>query len=121
MTEKEEKAIERLEKLLTDEVDKITLYKTGIEDVRTVVKAIEQRINNQKIFAKEYEKISKQLNCEVKDNLEKTKLINLLKRRAIITENEQKEILKIQEKFLEKDFQDCLIIYFQKKARKENV
>ena len=122
MTEKEEKAIKDLKRVIYkntyididyDELDEFR------ENFEIVLQALEQRINNQKIFAKEYEKISKQLNCEVKDNLEKTKLINLLKRRAIITENEQKEILKIQEKFLEKDFQDCLIIYFQKKERKE--
>ena len=51
---------------------------------------------------------------------EKDKMIDLFKRRIFITENEHKEILKIQEKFLKKDFQDCLIIYFQKKASEEN-
>ena len=121
MTEKEEKAIAMLNKYISEHKFYNIRQSDNLEsNIETVIQALEQRINNQKIFAKEYEKISKQLNCEVKDNLEKTKLINLLKRRAIITENEQKEILKIQEKFLEKDFQDCLIIYFQKKAREEN-
>lgn len=56
------------------------------ESTETVIQALEQRINNQKIFAKEYEKISKQLNCEVKDNLEK----------SIALEQKDKEIAELR-------------------------
>ena len=61
-----------------------------IEIQETILKALEKRIKNQKILAEEYRKISKQLHCEVKDNLEK----------SIALEQKDKELKKYKENAL---------------------
>ena len=95
MTEKEEKAIEytkqilKYPKLLADtEKEGNFLREIDKGKIDTVVEALEQRIINQKIYAEEYEKVTKQLNCEVKDNLEK----------SIALEQKDKEIEDLKEK-----------------------
>ena len=93
MTEKEEKAIEytkqilKYPKLLAD-TEKEGNFLREIDKVKIdiVVEALEQRIINQKIYAEEYEKVTKQLNCEVKDNLEK----------SIALEQKDKEIQELK-------------------------
>lgn len=78
MTEKE--AIKNLKEIIqlskeeienNDENTTAILDITDLKSLAIVLKALEQRIINQKIYAEEYEKVTKQLNCEVKDNLEK--------------------------------------------------
>jgi len=144
MTEKEEKAIEYVKEFIEELQCDINMF--GFEDdceevqnllieqrdnFSTILKALEQKDEEiQKLkekWNKDTHTLQNQLDIANADRVEKDKMIDLFKRRIdlfkrriVITENEHKEILKIQEKFLEKDFQDCLIIYFQKKAREEN-
>lgn len=61
MTEKEAKAIAMLNKYISEHKFYNIRQSDNLEsNIETVIQALEQRINNQKIFAKEYEKISKQ-------------------------------------------------------------
>lgn len=101
MTEEEEKAIKNCKLLLNGDIslhilddDGGTAYAGEVnklynDDLDTVIQALEQRIKNQKIYAEEYEKVTKQLNCEVKDNLEK----------SIALEQKGKEIQELKAKY----------------------